>query len=170
MRMQGVAITKTKQVPFLPAIEAVNHNRIVTKHFCNVCMYLKHEESSMLHWLVYRSAADNTFNYSMNLLRAYEKSIIESNKLYNESNARRRINGLRTSVFYLRNTIIDLIEKGYLFWVMDDKLIINPMLCYYEYLSAKEYSQFCRDYNTRTDVTDVQILMIQYMQMVKNKM
>lgn len=169
MPRQLVINVETKSLPYFPILEAYKHNRIITKHFTNLSMHLDHESYVLLAWLVYESAADNTFHYSGKLLLRYKAAVLAANKEYNNAIQFKMINGISTTQFNLRAIVCRLIENGYLIQMNSRKLIINPRLVYYEYLSYKEIALFNGRYQS-AHKNNVIELMNDYIQMVKNKM
>jgi len=169
MNTKAVLNSKTNHILFLPKLDHVNHNRVLTKHGCNIGLYLSQGQVSLFFWLVYRSGSDNVLTYSTNLLRAYSKSVIEANKLYHAEQSARMPNGISVTLNKVRAVFISLIESGHLLWLPDGKLIINPMLVYYEYLTTKEWNQICDGYsNLRPD--GIGSWAKEYVNLVRNKM
>jgi len=164
-----IKTVETSSLPNFPILEAYKHNRIITKHFTNLSMYMSHERFSFLSWLIYESNSDNTIVYNTNLFIKYRASVLAANNEYNNSYGTKLVNGLRTTVSNLRYSLKWLIENGYLFRIGRFKFIINPRLVYYEYLSPKEIAAFNIRYQS-ADKNNAIELMNDYIQMVKNKM
>ena len=162
MNTKRIQSTYTLYFPSMPILTSNKCTKVVTKHFCNIALYMSANQASMLWWLLYQSGADGTFNYSTNLLRKYSKSLIEARKLYGSKNK------LTSSLMPIRNNFEWLIKNGYLFW-MEDKVIINPMLSYYERLSRKDYLSIADKYQ-RICKENLQPFLLDYVKLVKSKM
>ena len=61
MNTKLITGTKPKKELNLPKLTADKRNRVVTKHFTNLAMYLERNELSLLNWLVYQSDVNNVF-------------------------------------------------------------------------------------------------------------
>lgn len=146
MNTGKVKNTITTVLPQFPALVPNKRNSIVTKHLTNTVLYLPHDMSAMLIWLVYVCREDNTLDYSTQLLRRYCMAIFESNKLYGAKKSRKKPNGLTANVVGARYTMIKLIEQGYVIRLSEKKILLNPMLRYSKYLSSKEYNKIMADY------------------------
>ena len=146
MNTSLVKNTKTLQLPFFPVLPPNKSNAVLTKHFTNCALYLPADLVGLLSWLVYQCAADNTIVYNTQLLHRYCKSVYEANKQYNTKYNRKSPNGLKASLTGVRISLIKLIERGYIIRISNDKMLINPMLSWYEYLSRKEYNAVMAEY------------------------
>ncbi len=155
--------TRTLLLPNLPVLTANKCTKVVTKHFINTPLYMSLDQCSLFQWLLYQSGADNTFIYNTQLLRSYSKSIGEAQKEYGGKN------GLKTSLGASRANLTYLLTNGYILWLNEFKMIINPMFTYYEFISRREYVAFCNKYQL-ADVNNIQPLLAEYVNMVKNKM
>lgn len=139
-------LTQTENVPKLPELASNKCSRLITKHYTNLGLYLNQNELVLFNWLVYQTSIDNTFTYSTQLLRRYNKSVLDARIFYGIKN-----NGVKITIKFAREILISLIKKGYIFRYKGDKMIINPMLVYYQHYPRKDYIKFTRDYQNAKD-------------------
>ena len=135
-------MTEVVSLPYFPELSGQKTSRVITKHFTNAAMYMPKDQFCMLTWLIYQSKADNTVNYSTQLLIRYSAAIKASTQLYNSTN------NLNTGIKHLRVVFKTLIQNGYLLPNYNKKLFtINPMLSYRaEYMRVDKYRIACADY------------------------
>lgn len=162
MNTKRIKSTITARFPELPILAPNKCTKVVTKHFCNVSLYMSPNTASLLWWLLYQSGADGSFTYNTTLLKKYSKSIIEARKFYKLENA------LTSNIFHIRQNLEWLIASGYLFW-HEGKLMINPMLSYYERLSRKDFLYFSEKYQEISQ-SNLQPFLAEYVKTVKSKM
>ena len=161
--------TNTLSLPVLPVLLPNKINAIVTKHLTNCVLYLPTHLAAMLIWMVYQCRADNTFFYNTSLLRRYCKSVYEANMEYNKKFHRRMHPGLKASVTGARRSVSALLEMGYLLRVSGDKLMINPLLTYYEYISRKEYKVIMERYQELVPGDELTAFCVDYVNLVNKK-
>lgn len=159
MNTKLIQNTIVKSVPDLPELVANKQNRIFTKHFTNLPMYLNPNYVALLNWLVYQSKADGTIVYSSKLLRAYSKSVMEANKHYNGMQVKNKFtkkpNNLITSITSVRHDFKKLIEAGYLWPTKtNNKYLISPILVFHTALKKQNHADICSKYRNigKTDV------------------
>jgi len=135
--------TKTKSYPYLPRISSHNRSKVITKHYVNAAVYLPQPKFALLSWLIFQSAANNTFKHSTHLLHQFSAYILAIESEY----------GLKkhipTSIQLIRKDLKWLIEEGYIFPVKDATLMINPMLVYGKKVSKGDLEAAAELYQTR---------------------
>lgn len=133
----------TESLPYFPILGVGKTNRTITKHFTNLHLYLDRDRLTLLTWLLYECAADNSIEYSHHLVTRYSAAISAAEKQYNTKA------NLNVSVKAVRNSFKQLITSGCLLSTSGKSIfLINPMLSYRtEYVSKKEYKEYCRLYN-----------------------
>lgn len=163
--------TITTCLPNLPELPPNKSNAIVTKHFSNIILYLPIDQSALMFWLLYQMHADNTIIYSTVLLRRYCKIVYEANKHYNVKFSLKKPNGLMMSTLPIRRNFVALIQAGYLIRVNPEKIMINPMLTYYEWLSRKQYISIMAKYQllSADNQKELSEFCIEYINLVKSK-
>lgn len=162
MNTKLIQNTIVKSVPDLPELVSSKHNRVFTKHFTNLPMYLNANYVALLNWLVYQSKVDGTVMYSSKLLRAYTKSVQEANKHYNGMQVKNKFskkpNNLVVSITSVRHDFQKLIETGYLWPTrIKNKYMISPMLLYHNRaMKQSDYKIVCAEYRSigKTDVNE----------------
>ena len=126
MNTKLITGTKPKKELNLPKLTADKRNRVVTKHFTNLAMYLERNELSLLNWLIYQSDVNNVFNYNSKLLLMYRQAVIEANKEYNGKK------DIKISLTFIRHCLKNLIESGYILPMEENKFIINKSLTFHK--------------------------------------
>ena len=142
--MNPVSKTTTSYLPHMPELAVGKTNRRVTKHFTNLPMYLPSARIALLNWLVYQIKADNTFTYSVSMLKQYIKSARAAHSEYGDSNH------MILNIDYSRAMLRILIETGYILNTKTkNKFMLNPMLSYdADVINRKQYSQVCKKYQS----------------------
>lgn len=130
--------TKVISLPHFPVLSSHKQSNVITKHFTNLCLYLPKPELSLLTWLVYESAANNSFTYSTHLLRKFSAHIGAINLEYKETN-------LPTSIQIIRKDFKSLVEDGYVI-PAKELHFINPMLVVSKKVNVRKYKEFCELY------------------------
>lgn len=144
MNTKLIEQTEVVNLPYFPILEAHKSNRVITKHFTNLPLYLNPNNFALLTWLIYQSKADNSVKYSTKLLQKYSSAVMEANKEY----CKNKSVLLLTSLPSARLTFQTLIQKGYLLPShLKGYFVINPLLSYREeYIKPSEYRELCKDY------------------------
>lgn len=132
----------TESLPYFPMLGVGKTNRTITKHFTNLHLYLDRDKLALLTWLLYECAADNSIEYSHQLVLRYSAAISAAEKQYNTKA------NLNVSVKKIRDAFRGLILGGYILPTFDKSIfLLNPMLSYRtEYVSKKEYKKCCDVY------------------------
>jgi hypothetical protein len=145
--------TKTLNLPFFPPLSAGKSNRVVTKLFTNLSLYLPQDQFGMLAWLIYQAEGDNSFIYTTHLLNKYSAAVKACSEVYKPS-------PLSSDLKRIRAVFKRLIQSGYILPTSSRKrFIINPMLSYsgsfkdyiravegYQELKAESASEFADKY------------------------
>ena len=143
MNTKLIQNTFVKTLPNLPMLKANKMNRVVTKHFCNLVLYMEKNELALLTWLIYQTDIKNIFEYNSSLLRRYRQSIINANEEYGTKS------DLKTSLIYIRYQLKKLIELGYVLPINEKKYIINPLLTFHpESLTTKKWHLISKMYES----------------------
>lgn len=129
---------KVQSLPVFPPLTAVKSNRVVTKHFTNLALYLLPDQFGLLAWLLYQCEGDNSFIYTTHLLTRYSAAVKACSEVYQPSH-------LHCDLKAIRANLKTLIQSGYILLTSSRKrLIINPILSYSG--SFKDYSRAVADY------------------------
>ena len=137
MNTNLISNSKVMSLPYFSELSAQKSNRVITKHFTNLALYLPPNQFALLNWLIYQSKADNTVVYSTQLLIRYSAAVKECEKQYYLSA------GLQKNIKAIRPIFQKLIESGYLLPNYKKNVFtINPMLTYRaEYMRPKDYEE-----------------------------
>lgn len=127
-----------------PPLSEGKQGRIFTKHFTNLSLNLLPNHFSLLSWLVYQSAADNTVKYSTGLLKMYQQSVVFATNRYKSVNPY-----LTPSVPNARKYFQYLIERSFLLPTDSaGEYLINPNLTYSKlYVKSGFYKEWVNSYN-----------------------
>lgn len=119
----------------------------------NTALYLHSEELSLLTWLIYQCAADNSFKYEEKLVVRYLAAIKAANDMYNPNNPIK----LRVDLKAIRAVFVRLIEKSLILHTNERAVfIINPMLSYHpKYVSKAFYTKFAAMYNAGENISTI---------------
>lgn len=136
MNTKLIQSTKTKSLPHLPVLVVGKHRRVFTKHYSNLSLWLPGDELSLISFLIYdtETLADNSFEYSTELLNRFIAAFREANLQYN---------GVSTSkkLVRVRGCFKNLIERG-LILNAGKRYMINPMLTYNsDVVNNKKYKE-----------------------------
>jgi len=135
MKVSDVLVVK---VPYFPSLTAVKANRVITKHFTNLALYLPPDQFGLLAWLLYQCDGDNSFIYTTHLLKRYSTAVKSCSEIYQPSHLHYDLKAIRVNLKIL-------IQFGYILPTLSRKrLIINPMLSYSG--NFKYYSRAIADY------------------------
>ena len=116
---------------YFPELGNGKYNVVVSKHFCNLGLWLPPQQMSLLMWLVYQRDAEGNIIYNTRLLEKYSASIKQASKLYRKSH-------LNTTVKLIRAEFKALIELGILEHQKGSKMfIINRKLIYDKKINIK---------------------------------
>jgi len=74
---------KTLKYPSLPYVTGNNKDRVFTKHWANLPLHLNRNEMALLSFVTFQAKADNTFKYSMKLIKKYTMAVRYANEEYN---------------------------------------------------------------------------------------
>lgn len=145
MNTKLIQQTEVQALPYFPILEAHKSNRVITKHFTNLPLYLNPNHFALLTWLIYQSKADNSVKYSTKLLLKYTATLLQCEQEYKDGNT---VGRLFTSLPFLRVSFQYLIKQGYLLPShLKGYFVINPLLSYREeYIRPSEYAEICRSY------------------------
>lgn len=146
MNTKLIQQTEVQALPYFPILEAHKSNRVITKHFTNLPLYLNPNHFALLTWLIYQSKADNSVKYSTKLLLKYTATLLQCEQEYKDGNT---VGRLFTSLPFLRVSFQYLIKQGYLLPShLKGHFVINPLLSYREeYIKPTEYRDICKEYN-----------------------
>lgn len=126
MNTKLIQNTKTLRHPNFPTLVADKRNRVITKHFTNLAMYMDINQLSLLNWLVYQSDVNNAFTYNSKLLIMYRQAVIEANKEYNGKKE------IKISLTFIRSCLKNLIENGYILPTKENEFTINKSLTFHK--------------------------------------
>ncbi len=145
MNTKLIEQTEVQSLPYFPILEAHKSNRVITKHFTNLPLYLNPNHFALLTWLIYQSKADNSIKYSTKLLLKYTATLLQCEQEYKDGNT---VGRLFTSLPFLRVSFQYLIKQGYLLPShLKGYFVINPLLSYREeYIRPNEYKAICEEY------------------------
>ena len=145
MNTKLIQQTEVQTLPYFPILEAHKSNRVITKHFTNLPLYLNPNHFALLTWLIYQSKADNSVKYSTKLLLKYTATLLQCEQEYKDGNM---VGRLFTSLPFLRVSFQYLIKQGYLLPShLKGYFVINPLLSYREeYIKPAEYRGICEQY------------------------
>lgn len=126
----------TESLPYFPILEVGKTRRVITKHFCNLALWINEDELGIIHFLVYQSLADNTFKYSTHLLMQYREAYFAARIQYSCADR-------RPTIGMLRFNLEQLIKKGLVLQTgKKGKLMINPLLTYSaDVINNKKYKE-----------------------------
>lgn len=144
MNTKLISNTRPKSLPNFPELEMGKRNRIFTRHFTNLHLWLSQDEISLLSWLCYHPElrADNTIKYSEMLLKQYSRAVKFAFDEYDTNN----YCNISVVVARLRIIFKQLIEKGLLL-PADGLHMINPMITYNpSVVNNKNYTVFMKEY------------------------
>lgn len=140
MNTKVITNTIIKSLPNFPTLEVNKRNRIVTKHFTNLYMYLPQHKLALLSWLIYQTKTDNSFIYSTNFLRLYRNTVLAVKEEYG-------ILKINVSLTFLRQILKNLVEEGYILPMQNKKFVINYMLTFHpKFITNKEWDKVCKSY------------------------
>lgn len=160
----------TTAFPYMPPLTGNKTSRVVTKHFTNLPMYMDLDELALINWLVYQVGADNTFEYTSRLCDLFSMAIVEANKEYRQIEDKVPHLQVQRSPKIIRENLIKLIEKGYVFSVGQKLLMLSPMLTYRaDYITAKEYDDICNKYQLLSDQDNLWIFLRKYREIINKK-
>lgn len=145
MPIKVIETIRPKSLPNFPVLSSLKTSRVITKHFTNLYLYQPPEHTTLLAWLVYQVAADNTFRYDSELLTQYSFTITAAKEFYKGTRGNADIKAIR-GIFK------DLIEQGYILPTSEAAVfMLNPMLSYRaDYVSKGEYKIIMDNYNKLT--------------------
>ena len=138
-----VSKTKTLSLPKFPELVVGKSSRRMTKHYCNLALWLEADELAVINWLTYQLRADNTFMYSTRLLEQYKSAAEAASKVY-------LINDVYAELKYTRFVLKRLISLGLIMETSTrNKFMLNPLLSYEpEIVNRKQYAEVCKKYQS----------------------
>lgn len=142
MNTKTIQNTKVISLPHFPVLSSHKQSKVISKHFTNLCLYLPKPELSLLTWLIYESAANNSFTYSTHLLRKFSAHIKAVNIEYRQTN-------LPTSIQIIRKDFKKLVEGGYII-PAGRYHYLNPMLVFGKKMALGKIRKFAAEYQTAT--------------------
>nr|WP_298656621.1 hypothetical protein [uncultured Flavobacterium sp.] len=144
--------------PNFPPLKVSKHRRVMTKHFCNLALWLPSNELALLNFLVYQTDADNTFKYSAHLMKQFEKARIAAFEEYQAGIGFRMTEGLH------RRSFINLEQQGLIIRCKKKYIwMLNPLLSYQtDVISVKNFNQIQDKYQTGTleEVRDLYLSLV----------
>ena len=140
---RAVAKTKVESLPDFPELKQRKAGRVITKHFANLTYTLQPKYISLLSFLIYQAAADNTIQYTSTLNESYNKAVQAAQA------GREGCPEINCSKPTFRNQINYLIKTGLLLPTNHEaKYLINPNLTYNRGFVTKQYfDYYITEYN-----------------------
>ena len=138
-----VSKTKTLSLPKFPELVVGKSSRRMTKHYCNLAMWLDVDELAVINWLTYQLRADNTFMYSTRLLEQYKRAMDAARDVYFKNDS-------CSHHIYTRRVLKRLISLGLILHTsIRNKFMLNPLLSYEpEIVNRKQYAEVCKKYQS----------------------
>ena len=140
--------TTLKELYITQRLSIHSETKKFTRHFTNTAFYLPVSDYVLFSWLVYYSDISNSFTYSAELLRMYDKASDRAIEIYGKDKIL-----YSTSMTNARNSFMSLIEKGLIVKLSKkNQYMINPyMVCsgskfYNSNKKNKEYLDLVNSY------------------------
>jgi len=143
---------KTLKYPSLPYVTGNNKDRVFTKHWANLPLHLNRNEMALLSFITFQAKADNTFRYSVKLIKKYIAAVKYANEEYNPEERKIRMpNELTVNSNYVKFFFESAVENG---WILNTNVkgeyMVNPMLTYVgKYVTQEQYQLLCLNYKVR---------------------
>jgi hypothetical protein len=148
---QTVINSKLLKLWDFPQLMQRRTGRVFTKHYVNMTLIIDPNYLSLFSYLVYQSAADNTFIYSSFLLEQYKQTVKAAADKYQVCNPY-----LTTSLPNARKHMIWLIQNGFVLpCTRKYQYLINPNLTYSRlYVLPRFYLNFVKCYGMIVNSAD----------------
>ena len=164
MPVKVIENIKPLSLPNFPVLSSLKTSRVITKHFTNLYLYQPPEHTTLLAWLVYQVAADNTFKYDSELLTQYSFTITAAKEFYKGTRG-------NTDIKAIRALFKDLIEQGYILPTNEGAVfMLSPMLSYRaDYVSKGEYKGVMATYSNLVLPHHTEMFVNNYRELINNK-
>ena len=129
----------------------------MTKHFCNLPLYLNPNHYALLSFLVYQSNYDGTITYSNSVLLQYQKAVKDALIAYNSVGGEEFNQPLFTSLPKTREYFKFLVNNSFLLHTSENRVfLINPSLAFSKlYVDAKFYNDWVKNYNSGVKINEL---------------